>query len=154
MLAERQPARPYPLAYQAGGAQVIADGELGLGTVEQIERTAADALERCPGMIVVDLTAASRIDDVPQAGLLAALRRLRRRGASVAIVAAEPHARNELDAAALKGLTFTMTAREALRALEPVAHHPGGPPPRRPTTPAARRRQLPLSPGGEPPIPP
>ena len=142
MLRDRPRGMRHPLAYQAAGAQVIAaDGALGPWAVEEIERTATAGLDRGQGMIVLDLTTAGPVDDLTLAALLAALRRLRRRGTSIAVVGASPGARDALDTPALQDLAFTLTVRDALRALEPVA-----PPPKRPAATSLRRRAAKLRP--------
>lgn len=117
MLTQRPLDRRYPLAYQAAGARVVAgEGALDLRIVQEIDRTASTGL---PGPIVIDLTGLTPIDETALAALCDVLRRLGRRGASVAIVDAKPHARDVLDAAALQGAVFTATVHDALRALQP-----------------------------------
>lgn len=137
MFPERLPDRRHPLSYQAGGAHVIAaEGRLDLPAVADIERAAAAVPEHNRGPIVVDLTAAKPVGDVELTALFNALLRVRRRGASVAVVGAAQRA-SELPDAASEGLTFTTTVREALTVFDPVPSTPCGPslpppaPPRR-----------------------
>ncbi len=86
-----------------------------------------------------DLTTVNPNGDVELAALFAALRRLRCRGASIAIVGGEHCAGDVFDAAALDGLIFTMTVRHALLALDQVASL-GGPPSPYSLSPAAGRQ--------------
>lgn len=107
-LTERPLDPRYPLAYQAGGARVIAgEGAVDLRIVQEIERTAST---RLPGPIVIDLTGLTSLDEEALAALFAVLRRLGRRGASIAVVGAQPpSARDVIDAAALQRFVFTTT---------------------------------------------